>query len=165
LWGVGMAVGAWISQRSKRRESELFRVALGGSGVILIFMGVFPASWIALLIAVGFGTGLSIAMVLGITIAQRTAPPEMRGRVMSAIHVLARIFLILGAVIVGGIAATFDRVHLPFVLHGWDGNRYAFVVAGIALVFGGLAAKTGAAILENGTAETKDETTNAPEAP
>jgi dTMP kinase len=147
LWGVGMAIGAYISQRSTRRESELFRVALGGSGVILIFMGVFPASWIALLISVGFGAGLSIAMVLGITIGQRTAPPELRGRVMSAIHVLARVFLILGSVVVGGIAATFDRIHLP-VLH-WDGNRFAFVAAGVALVFGGLAAKTGAALLES----------------
>jgi dTMP kinase len=156
LWGVGMAAGAWISQRSPRRESELFRLALGGSGVILIFMGVFPASWIALLIAVGFGAGLSIAMVLGITIAQRTAPPELRGRVMSAIHVLARIFLILGSIVVGGIAAAFDRINLPVL--DWDGNRYAFVVAGIALMFGGLAAKTGASLLEGELEKDKERT-------
>jgi dTMP kinase len=147
LWGVGMAMGAYISQRSPRRESELFRIGLGSSGAILIFMAVMSSAWIAVVVAIGFGAGLSIAMVLGITVAQRAAPDEVRGRVMSAIHVLARVFLILGSVLVGGIAAAMDRLRIPF-LPDWDGNRYAFLVAGVALVAGGVAAKTGAMQIE-----------------
>ena len=47
LWGVGMAIGAYITQQSKRRESELFRLGLGGSGLILIFMALIPHAWLA----------------------------------------------------------------------------------------------------------------------
>jgi dTMP kinase len=148
LWGVGMAIGAYITQRSEKRESELFRLGLGTSGAILIFMGVISQAWLAVLVAIAFGAGLSVAMVLGITIAQRTAPEELRGRVMSAIHVLARIFLILGSVVVGGVAAAMDRIKVPF-LPGWDGNRYAFVLAGVVLLGGGVVAKTGALLLES----------------
>jgi dTMP kinase len=143
LWGVGMALGALITQRPSDREADIFRVALGGSGVVLILMSVIPHPWLALVVSVGFGVGLSVAMVLGITYAQRTAPEEMRGRVMSTIHVLARIFLIGGGVVVGGIAAAMAHVHLPLLM-GWDGYRYAFLVSGAALVLGGLAAKSGA---------------------
>jgi dTMP kinase len=148
LWGVGMAIGAYITQRSEKRESELFRLGLGTSGAILIFMAVISQAWLAVLVAIAFGAGLSVAMVLGITIAQRTAPEELRGRVMSAIHVLARIFLILGSVVVGGVAAAMNRINLPF-LPAWDGNRYAFLLAGVVLLGGGVVAKTGALLLES----------------
>jgi dTMP kinase len=140
-----MAAGAFVAQRSHRRESDLFRIGLGGSGLILIFMALFPHPWIALVVSVGFGAGLAVAMVLGITVAQRTAPPELRGRVMSAIHVLTRLCLISGGVLVGGLAAAFGHVKL---LGGWDGNRYAFLFAGGALVAGGAAAKLGASLIE-----------------
>ena len=60
---------------------------------------------------------------------------------MSAIHVLTRVCLIAGSVIVGGLAAAFT--HVSF-LPGWDRNRYAFMVAGAALIAGGAAAKSGA---------------------
>ncbi len=147
LWGVGMALGALITQRPSDHEADIFRVALGGSGIVLMVMALIPHPWLALVVSVGFGAGLSIAMVLGITYAQRTAPEEMRGRVMSAVHVLARIFLIMGGVVVGGIAAAMAHVHLPVLTH-WDGYRYAFLVSGAALVFGGLAAKSGAVEIE-----------------
>jgi dTMP kinase len=147
LWGVGMALGALITQRPTDREADIFRVALGGSGIVLIVMALIPHPWLALVVSVGFGAGLSIAMVLGITYAQRTAPEDMRGRVMSAVHVLARVFLIGGGVVVGGIAAAMSHVHIP-LLSGWDGNRYAFLVSGAALVVGGLAAKSGAIEIE-----------------
>jgi MFS family permease len=151
LWGVGMALGAYVAQKSPLRESDLFRIGLGGSGVILIVMALLPYPWLALVVSVGFGAGLAVAMVLGITVAQRTAPPDMRGRVMSAVHVLTRVCLIAGSVVVGGLAAAF--AHVPF-LPGWDGNRYAFLVAGAALFAGGAAAKSGALQIE---AETKEE--------
>jgi len=147
LWGVGMALGALITQRPSSREADIFRVALGGSGIVLILMAVIPHPWLALVVSIAFGAGLSIAMVMGITYAQRTAPEEMRGRVMSAVHVLARVFLILGGVVVGGIAAAMARVHIPLLPH-WDGYRYAFLVSGAALVVGGLAAKAGAIEIE-----------------
>jgi dTMP kinase len=157
LWGVGMALGAFISQRSKRRESDLFRLALGASGAILILMGVFPRAWLAVGLSVAFGAGLAIAMVLGITIAQRSAPDEMRGRVMSAVHVLARVFLILGSVLVGGIAAAMDKI-VGTRMEGWDGNRFAFIIAGAALLAGGAAAKSGALELEATAQETSEKT-------
>ena len=146
-----MALGAYAVQRSPLRESDLFRLGLGGAGVILVVMALLPFPWLALVVSVGFGAGLSVAMVLGITVAQRTAPPELRGRVMSAVHVLTRVCLIAGSVIVGGLAAAFARVSF---LPGWDGNRYAFLVAGAALFAGGAAAKSGALQIE---AETKQE--------
>jgi hypothetical protein len=98
-------------------------------------------------LSVVFGAGLAIAMVLGITIGQRTSTDENRGRVMAAIHVLSRICLIAGSVVVGGIAALIDRL-AGGLLPGWDGNRYAFLLAGAALVAGGGAAKAGAMLME-----------------
>ena len=151
LWGVGMAAGAFAAQRAPLRESDLFSLGLGGSGVVLVLMALLPYAWLALIVSVAFGAGLSVAMVLGITVAQRTAPPELRGRVMSAIHVLTRVCLILGSVVVGGLAAAFTRVSF---LPGWDGNRYAFLVAGAALFAGGAAAKSGALQI---AAETKPD--------
>lgn len=145
LWGVGMAAGAYVTQHSRRRESDFFRLGLGGAGLILIFMAVFPRAWLAVCVSLGFGAGLSVAMVLGITVAQRMSPPELRGRVMASIHVLTRICLIAGSVIMGGIAAVMNRVS---ILPGWDGNRYAFLVAGAALFAGGAAARTGASLIE-----------------
>lgn len=149
LWGVGMAGGAYVATRTTWREGDLFRLALGTCGAILISMAVLPATWLALLLAVAFGGGLASALVLGITLAQRTAPPDVRGRVMAAVHVLARIFLIVGAVLVGGLAALLDRTQL---LPGWDGNRYAFLLAGATMIAGGATAKAGAAALEKGRA-------------
>jgi dTMP kinase len=149
-WGVGMALGAYAAQKSSRRESELFRLGLGGCGAILIVMALIPKPWLALLVSVGFGAGLSLAIVLGITIAQREAPPDLRGRVMAAVHVVSRVCLILGAVVVGGLAALLDRTK---ILPGLDGNRYAFIVAGAAMVASGAAAKGGASRLEERTAE------------
>lgn len=159
LWGVGMAAGAFIAQRSHKRESDLFRLALGGSGCILIFMAVFAQAWLAVGLSVGFGAGLAIAMVLGITVAQRSAPDEMRGRVMSAVHVLARVFLILGSVLVGGIAAAMDKL-AGDRLHGWDGNRYALLIAGAALVAGGAAARSGASELEEASGTSEPDTSD-----
>jgi dTMP kinase len=157
LWGVGMAFGAFISQRSAKRESELFRLGLGGSGVILIFMALVPKAWLAVGVSVLFGAGLAIAMVLGITVAQRSAPDEMRGRVMSSIHVMTRIFLIAGSVLVGALAAAMDRL-AGSLLPGWDGNRYAFLIAGLALVAGGAAAKSGAMRIEAERATSEEAT-------
>lgn len=147
LWGVGMAGGAYVATRTTWREGEMFRLSLGMCGAILISMAVLPATWLALLLAVAFGGGLASVLVLGITLAQRTAPPDVRGRVMAAVHVLARIFLIAGAVAVGGMAAVLDRTQL---LPGWDGNRYAFLLAGATMIAGGATAKAGATALEDG---------------
>lgn len=154
LWGVGMAAGAVVAQRSTSREGDVFRLALGGCGAILIGMAVLPETWLALLLSVGFGAGLAAALVLGITLAQRTAPDELRGRVMAAVHVLSRIFLIAGAVVVGAIAGAANRVRL---LSGWDGNRYAFLVAGAAMIAGGAAAKGGALRLASDAREHADD--------
>lgn len=146
VWGVGMALGGYVSQKASSRASDLFRMSLGGCGGILIAMAVVPSVALALGLAVGFGAGLAIALVLGITLAQSTAPPELRGRVMAAVHVLARIFLIVGAVIVGAVSAALDRRDL---LAGWQGNRYAMLLAGATMAAGGFAAKGGALRLED----------------
>jgi hypothetical protein len=39
------------------------------------------------------------------------------------------------------------------LLPGWDGNRYALLIAGAALVGGGLAARTGASLIEESEQE------------
>lgn len=148
LWGVGMAGGAYLTQHSKRRESDFFRLGLGSAGFILILMAILPRAWLAVGVSAIFGAGLSVAMVLGITIAQRVAPDELRGRVMASIHVLTRICLILGSLVVSGIAAGMSRVA---ILPDWDGNRYAFLISGAALVAGGAAARTGASLIEGST--------------
>ncbi len=163
LWGVGMAIGAYVSQKSTKRESELFRLGLGGSGLILILMAVVAHAWLAVGLSVAFGAGLSIAMVLGITVAQRTAPDEYRGRVMATVHVLARVCLIAGSVVFGGIAALMDRYADSLSSGwagwaGWDGNRYALLIAGAVLVAGGAAARTGASRIE--AQEPSDERTS-----
>ena len=128
LWGVGMAIGAYISQRSAKRESDLFRLGLGASGAILIFMARRPEC-VARRRACRsrFGAGLSIAMVLGITVAQRSAPDEMRGRVMSADPRPVADLPDRGL----GRRRRHRRGDGPAsagrCLPGWDGNRYAFL--------------------------------------
>jgi hypothetical protein len=78
---------------------------------------------------------------------------------MSAVHVLARVFLILGSVIVGGIAAAMGKL-VGDRLEGWDGNRYALLIAGAALVAGGAAAKSGAMEIEDEDGEDAGEVPN-----
>src|SRR5207244_308185 len=58
LWGVGMALGAFAAQKFPLRESDLFRLGLGGAGAILIIMALIPHPWLALVVSVGFGSGL-----------------------------------------------------------------------------------------------------------
>lgn len=145
LWGIGMAFGAIASQRSRRRESDLFRLSLGVCGGILVAMGAAPSTWLALALSPAFGAGLAMALVLGITLAQRTAPEDLRGRVMSAVHVLARVCLILGAVLMGVIAAALGQVETP---PHWDGNQYAFVLAGVVMIGGGMTMRGAAGRLE-----------------
>lgn len=141
LWGLGMGVGIAIVQFVVRGRGEgvAFRSAVVACGAILIGMAFLPYTGLAFVAALVFGMSFSVALMLAVTLVQRTVEEEMRGRLLGGAQMLFRVALAAGALGVGGAATVIDRVPLGFTT--LDGNQFGFVVGGALILFGGLAAR------------------------
>lgn len=139
LWGLGMATGLGTVQLLVRRgEPLVFRVAVFVCGAVLLVMALFPAIWLAFLAAWVFGAAFAVAVMLAVTLVQRIASEEMRGRLLAGAHMLFRLALAIGAVGIGWLATAVETVSvLGFQV---DGNRLALALGGLLIVLGALAA-------------------------
>src|SRR5262249_3479735 len=88
--------------------------------------------------AVVFGAAFSAAIVLALSMAQRATDDSIRGRVMGGVQMLFRVGLAFGAIGIGGLAQSIDRLRFgPVHL---DGNQVGMIVGGALIVGGGAAA-------------------------
>lgn len=144
LWGLGMATGIALAQTLvKRGEAYIFQLAVAVCGGILLTMAFFTWTWLALVLALVFGTAFSVAILLAMTLVQEIADEEMRGRLIGGAHMLFRVSLALGAIGVGGMVSALSAfsVDVGPIHLGFDENQIGMLVGGGLIVAGAVASK------------------------
>jgi MFS family permease len=145
LWGLGMATGIGLAQLLVRRgEAYVFQSAVAVCGGVLLTMAFLPFTWLALVSALVFGMAFSVAVLLAITLVQRIADEEMRGRLIGGAHMLFRVSLALGALGVGGIVSGLSPVSFRVGAVGvrFDENQLGLVIGGALIVAGAVASRS-----------------------
>jgi dTMP kinase len=116
LFGVGMIAGVVALQVLVRREEKpwMLRVAMLVTGGIMIGMSFVRLLWLTYVLAIFFGAAFGTVIVMAITIVQERVEDKDRGKAFAAFHAIARIFLVLGAGLSGGLAGLIGvrQVHL-----------------------------------------------------
>lgn len=144
LWGLGMAAGVGTVQALvKEGEGTLFQSAVATCGAILLAMAFLPFTWLALIAAFFFGMSFSVAVMLGVTLVQRIADEQMRGRLLAGAHMLFRLSLAVGALGIGGAAQGIGEVSIGIdpVRLNLDGNQMGLVMGGTLILLGALASR------------------------
>lgn len=142
LWGAGMGLGLLVVRiLITRGEAQVFVAAVAGCGSVLVVMGIWPYLWLAFAGAVFFGATFSVAIVLALSIVQRTTEDRIRGRIMGGVQMLFRIGLGVGALGIGGLAGSIHSLHLGPAHAGLqlDGNQFGLVVGGVLILLGAAA--------------------------
>ena len=133
--GIGLlAVRLLIKERGR---AAVFIAAVALCGGVLIFMALVPILWLAFIAAVIFGAVFSIAVVVALTMAQETAEAAMRGRMMGGVQMLFRLGLGAGALGIGALAHSVNRVTAIATL---DGNQVGLFAGGALILLGSAAA-------------------------
>jgi MFS family permease len=115
--GIG-AVGAAFTLGSLSKRFGVDRVLVGGVGLLcpaLVLYAVSPHLWVAAVALVAVGLFYGYAFVSFSSIAQRSAPDEMRGRVLAVNFFVLGVLFPIGALIQGQIA---DAVGLRWTTAG-----------------------------------------------
>lgn len=144
VWGLGMGLGVGaLRPLARRGEAGAFRAALALSGLAVGAMGLATSIWAVLAAALAFGLGLAVALVLAVTLVQRVAFEDVRGRLLGGAHMVLQASLAAGALAAGALAASVQGVTLPLGHAGLtlDGSRLALLVAGGLLLVGALASR------------------------
>ncbi len=117
--GVGGLVGAAIAFGlvGRRRLAADFGLGVVLWGAPLALLGAWPNTPVALACLAVIGLGNTIVDVAGLTLLQRTAPPEVIGRVFGVLETLLVATMGLGALIAP-------------LLVDWVGIRWALVITG-----------------------------------
>ena len=139
LWGLGMGIGLLVVRVliQERGRAAVFIIAVAACGGVLIFMALVPILSVAFIAAVVFGTVFSIAVVVALTMAQETAEERLRGRMMGGVQMLFRLGLGVGALGIGALANSVDRLRLVVLL---DGNQVGLLAGGALILLGSAAA-------------------------
>jgi MFS family permease len=142
LWGLGMALGLGLVRflvREAGSEPLAFQSAVSTCGGILVGMAFLPFTWLALIAALLFGMAFSTAVMLAVTILQRTVEEEMRGRLLGAAQMLFRVSLAAGALGIGGLAEGFGGFSVGPV--NLDGNQFGLLIGGGLILLGSVASR------------------------
>jgi MFS family permease len=120
--GVGGLVGAAVAFGlvGRRRLASDFGLGIVLWGAPLALIGVWPNTPVALASLGVLGLGNTLVDVAGLTLLQRTAPPEVVGRVFGVLETLLVATMGLGAVIAP-------------LLVDWTGIRWSLVITGALL--------------------------------
>ncbi|MFH1150081.1 MAG: MFS transporter [Actinomycetota bacterium] len=137
LFGVGMIVGVVALQVLVKREEKpwMLRVAMLVTGGIMIGMSFVRLLWLTYLMALFFGASFGVVIVMAITIVQEHVEDKDRGKAFAAFHAIARIFLVLGAALSGGLAGLIGvrQLHvLGLEIQVW-GYSVALFIAGLLI--------------------------------
>ncbi len=120
--GVGGVIGAFAAFTliGRKRLASDFGLGIVLWGAPLAAIGIWPHSWVALVALAVVGLGNTLVDVAGLTLLQRTAPPD----------VLARVFGVLQMILVAtiGLGAALTPLLIDLV-----GTRWALVITGAFL--------------------------------
>lgn len=99
--GVGAFLGAVgaLSLTGARRLSPAFMAGIALWGLPLMFLGIWPAAALAIVLFGVIGFGNSVGSVAGMTLVQRTVADEVMARVFGVIQMLVMISMGIGAAI------------------------------------------------------------------
>jgi MFS family permease len=120
--GVGGLVGAAVAFAlvGRRRLAADFGLGIVLWGAPLALIGAWPNTAVALVSLAVLGLGNTLVDVAGLTLLQRTAPPEVVGRVFGVLETL-----LVGTIGLGAVIA-------PLLLD-WVGIRLSLVITGAVL--------------------------------
>jgi hypothetical protein len=120
--GVGGLVGslAAFALIGRKRLASDFGLGIVLWGAPLAAIGIWPHAWVALVALAVLGLGNTLVDVAGLTLLQRTAPPDVIGRVFGVLEML-----LVGTIGLGAVIA-------PALIDG-IGVRWTLVVAGAFL--------------------------------
>jgi MFS family permease len=119
IGGIAGSLAAFALIGRKRLASD-FGLGIVLWGAPLAAVGIWPHAWVALLALGVLGLGNTLVDVAGLTLLQRTAPPDVIGRVFGVLEMLLVATIGLGAVIAPALIDAF-------------GVRWTLVVAGAFL--------------------------------
>jgi MFS family permease len=118
-WGVGVVFGSFIFARSpKRGLGAMLTAGTLAMGLAYIGFSAAPSLQVACVAAVIGGVGNGVEWASVISIVQRLTPPELHGRLMSAVESIGALSLALGLSLGGALVAL-------------SSPRGAFLVVGI----------------------------------
>ena len=120
--GIGGLLGAIVTLVLTGRGglASLFALGLAGWGIPIALIGVLPYPVAALILLALLGVANTLVDATALTLLQRAAPEEVRGRV----------FGVLESIIIGSIAL--GTLIAPALIH-WLGIRGALIVSGTLL--------------------------------
>jgi MFS family permease len=119
IGGLAGSLAAFALIGRKRLASD-FGLGIVLWGAPLVAIGIWPHAWVALLALGVLGLGNTLVDVAGLTLLQRTAPPDVIGRVFGVLEML-----LVGTIGLGAVIA-------PALIDGF-GVRWALVIAGAFL--------------------------------
>jgi hypothetical protein len=120
--GIGGLVGAALAFAlvGRKRLAADFGLGIVLWGAPLALIGAWPNTAVALVSLAVLGLGNTLVDVAGLTLLQRTAPPEVIGRVFGVLETL-----LVGTIGLGAVIAP--------LLIDWVGIRWSLVITGAVL--------------------------------
>jgi predicted MFS family arabinose efflux permease len=120
--GVGGIVGslAAFALIGRKRLASDFGLGIVLWGAPLAAIGIWPHAWVALVALAILGLGNTLVDVAGLTLLQRTAPPDVIGRVFGVLEMILVATIGLGAAVA------------PVLIHAF-GVRWSLVATGAFL--------------------------------
>ncbi|MEV5156693.1 MFS transporter [Streptomyces werraensis] len=116
---VGAFLGSFLSSSiSKRIQVGSMRcVGMSVEGLAVVGLGLTRSPWVAGAMMAVIGFSMSVQIVIVGSLRQRLAPPEIRGRVLSASRLISLAGAPFGGVLGGYLAGEFG-LSTPFVIGG-----------------------------------------------
>jgi Major Facilitator Superfamily len=117
-WGVGVVIGSFVFARSpKRGLGAMLTVGTLAMGLAYIGFAAAPSLAVACLAAVIGGVGNGVEWASVISLVQRLTPPNLHGRLMSAVESIGAFSLAVGLSL-GGILVALSSPRGAFLVVG-----------------------------------------------
>ncbi|MEX2421494.1 MAG: dTMP kinase, partial [Actinomycetota bacterium] len=143
-FGIGMAGGLLsVNAVGKVLDREhVFYLSMIGGGITLCLLAMAPGVGYAAALAVPLGFLVGLTWVLGYTLLQESVSDVYRGRTFSTLNILSKLGLLACLVLFPAIGTAAGASDL-WVVSLNDGWSFALLLAGVAVVLGGLYTRVG----------------------
>jgi dTMP kinase len=133
---LGLAAGMFLGPRllpdfSRRR---LFGVALGGAGLALAILALFPNLVVAVIATLVIGALAGVSWVTGYTLIGLEVTDDLRGRTFAFVQTMARVVLVLVLAVAPLLAAAIGRHSIEVteaMTLTYNGAAFVFLAAGL----------------------------------